>query len=99
MQWRPRKALESALGDLLPPLVDGGLLSNFPIDSLDRSDLKRPRWPTFGVTVVPNIPRINDRVVAALKLMRLGAPPLVFSIMTVAMDDYGHVFHLIKSKR
>ena len=28
-------------------LVDGGLLSNFPIDSLDRTDGKPPRWPTF----------------------------------------------------
>jgi NTE family protein len=73
---------------LTSTLVDGGLLSNFPIDSLDRSDLKRPRWPTFGVTVLPNIPRLNDRVVAALKLIRLGAPPLVVSIMTIAL--FGH---------
>jgi NTE family protein len=36
-------------------LVDGGLLSNFPIDSLDRTDGKKPRWPTFGVTVVPSL--------------------------------------------
>jgi NTE family protein len=26
-------------------LVDGGLLSNFPIDTFDRTDLQRPRWP------------------------------------------------------
>ena len=38
-------------------LVDGGLLSNFPIDSLDRRDGKTPRWPSFGVTVLPNLPR------------------------------------------
>lgn len=30
-------------------LVDGGMLSNFPIDAFDRTDGKRPRWPTFGV--------------------------------------------------
>jgi NTE family protein len=30
-------------------LVDGGMLSNFPITVFDRSDGKAPRWPTFGV--------------------------------------------------
>jgi NTE family protein len=30
-------------------LVDGGMLSNFPIDVFDRTDGKPPRWPTFGI--------------------------------------------------
>lgn len=30
-------------------LVDGGLLSNFPVALFDRADGSRPRWPTFGV--------------------------------------------------
>lgn len=30
-------------------LVDGGVLSNFPIDAFDRDDDRPPRWPTFGV--------------------------------------------------
>jgi NTE family protein len=30
-------------------LVDGGMLSNFPIEVFDRTDGKPPRWPTFGV--------------------------------------------------
>jgi NTE family protein len=30
-------------------LVDGGMLSNFPIDVFDRTDGKTPRWPTFGL--------------------------------------------------
>ena len=29
-------------------LVDGGLLSNFPIAVFDRADIE-PRWPTFGI--------------------------------------------------
>jgi NTE family protein len=29
-------------------LVDGGLLSNFPVECFDRPD-HQPRWPTFGV--------------------------------------------------
>jgi NTE family protein len=44
-------------------LVDGGLLSNFPIDSLDRTDGSSPAWPTFGVTITtaPK-PGIGERV-------------------------------------
>lgn len=30
-------------------LVDGGLLSNYPITIFDRMDERRPRWPTLGV--------------------------------------------------
>jgi NTE family protein len=30
-------------------MVDGGMLSNFPIDVFDRTDGKAPRWPTFGI--------------------------------------------------
>lgn len=30
-------------------LVDGGVLSNFPIAVFDRTDDRPPRWPTFGV--------------------------------------------------
>lgn len=39
--------LEGASGRSV--LVDGGLLSNFPIDAFDRTDGRRPRWPTIGV--------------------------------------------------
>lgn len=30
-------------------LVDGGLVSNYPISMFDRTDGKPPRWPTIGV--------------------------------------------------
>jgi len=30
-------------------LVDGGLLSNFPVSVFDRPDGEEPRWPTFGI--------------------------------------------------
>jgi NTE family protein len=38
--------------------VDGGLLSNFPVQLFDRRDGMRPRWPTFGIrlSVRPGIP-------------------------------------------
>jgi NTE family protein len=30
-------------------LVDGGLVSNYPITMFDRTDGRRPRWPTMGI--------------------------------------------------
>lgn len=30
-------------------IVDGGVLSNFPIAIFDRTDGARPRWPTLGI--------------------------------------------------
>jgi NTE family protein len=30
-------------------LVDGGMLSNFPVDVFDRKGGQAPRWPTFGI--------------------------------------------------
>ena len=36
--------------------VDGGLLSNFPVDLFDRADSLEPRWPTFGVRLTTRTP-------------------------------------------
>jgi NTE family protein len=40
-------------------MVDGGMLSNFPVEVFDRTDGKRPRWPTFGLKLSarPDAPR------------------------------------------
>ena len=51
--YRP-VTLTSAAG-LRSTLVDGGVLSNFPIYTFDRPDGRMPKWPTFGVTVVPEL--------------------------------------------
>ena len=36
--------------------VDGGLLSNFPVELFDRGDGLDPRWPTFGVRLTTRPP-------------------------------------------
>jgi NTE family protein len=67
-------------------LVDGGLLSNYPIDSLDRCDGRKPRWPTFGVTLLPELPEHNDRVISALAPLRLfGGPSLLEDVITTIL--------------
>src|SRR5574337_1116586 len=66
----PPVRLTSTAG-LTSTLVDGGVLSNFPVDSLDRTDNKPPRWPTFGVTVMPKLAEGVDKVFPALRPLRL----------------------------
>lgn len=39
-------------------IVDGGILSNFPIWIFDVSD--RPRWPTFGLNLYNNVQKVNN---------------------------------------
>lgn len=39
-------------------LVDGGVVSNFPVALFDRTDGKRPRWPTFGIRLSPRNPTV-----------------------------------------
>jgi NTE family protein len=71
---------------LTSTLVDGGIVSNFPIDSLDRTDSRKPRWPSFGVTVLPNLPEGNDEVIPALAPIRLLGPPhLLESVITTVL--------------
>jgi NTE family protein len=67
-------------------LVDGGLLSNYPIDSLDRTDGKKPRWPTLGVTLLPNLPENNDKVIPGLAPLHLfGGPSLLEDVITTVL--------------
>lgn len=77
-------SLTSADG-ITSTLVDGGVLSNFPIDSFDRFDRKPPRWPTFGVTVVPDLPEGNDQVIPGLGALRFLGPPSLLERLIATM--------------
>lgn len=81
-----RPALLTSAEGVTSTLVDGGLLSNFPIDSLDRTDGESPRWPTFGVTLLPNLPADNAEVIPALRPLHfLGAPTLLEQVVTTVL--------------
>jgi len=43
-------------------LMDGGMLSNFPIETFDRTDGAVPRWPTIGIKLSARsmVSHIND---------------------------------------
>lgn len=63
-------------------IVDGGVLSNFPIDAFDRTDAAPPRWPTFGVTLVPDLPAGNADLFPVLGLLKHGPVAFVESLIT-----------------
>lgn len=66
-------------------LVDGGVLSNFPIDSFDRPDGRAPDWPTFGVTVVPTTGEGISALVPALKPLRWFGPSALLEKLVTTM--------------
>ncbi|MDQ1621036.1 MAG: hypothetical protein QOE19_3605 [Actinomycetota bacterium] len=43
------RAKDETGASVVSTLVDGGVLSNFPIGMFDRTDAQPPRWPTFGI--------------------------------------------------
>jgi NTE family protein len=70
-------------------LVDGGVLSNFPVEVFDRTDGRPPRWPTFGVKVIPELPGADAKIFPALGL--LGAlPPIHLLEQVLATAIVGH---------
>lgn len=82
-------------------LVNGGLLSNFPIGVFDRADVE-PRWPTFGIKLSgdPAVPKVNriDGVVSLSRAMlstmtgfydrlRTGRPEVIARTIVVDTGD------------
>jgi NTE family protein len=57
-------------------LVDGGMLSNFPVDAFDRTDGKPPRWPTIGIKLSskqpPNVVQHQVKGDLSLAMAMLG---------------------------
>lgn len=72
-------------------LVDGGVLSNFPIEIFDRTDSAEPRWPTFGVTIIPTLPAGSAQLLPgiALRVVQL-LPPAQLLEQVVATAIVGH---------
>jgi NTE family protein len=81
--YRP-VALRNPTTRLTSTLVDGGVLSNFPLDTFDVTG--PPRWPTFGVTVLPNLPEGNDKIIPGLAFLhRFGPPSLLERLVTTVI--------------
>jgi NTE family protein len=83
----PRK-LRDARNGQTSTIVDGGVLSNFPVELFDRQDGQRPRWPTFGVGVIPDLPGGDGSLVPFVPSRLPG--PLGLLQATVATAISGH---------
>ena len=70
-------------------LVDGGVLSNFPIELFD---VPRPRWPTFGVKVIPDAPDANALVFPGLPVPQPPPVRLLTRVMTTAILGHDQTY-------
>jgi NTE family protein len=70
-------------------LVDGGVLSNFPIQMFDRP---RPRWPTFGVKVIPDAPDANALLFPGLVVPQPPPVRLLARVMTTAVLGHDQTY-------
>ncbi|MCW2741566.1 MAG: Patatin [Blastococcus sp.] len=66
-------------------VVDGGVLSNFAIEMFDRTDGLEPRWPTFGVRLLPDLPAGLGDVVPFFGLPMLPAVRLLEQVVATAL--------------
>lgn len=85
LYFDPQTLHAPALGHDLT-LVDGGVLSNFPIEVFDRTDEVPPRWPTWGVRNSPDLPGTDAR----LPLGRFTPRPLDILVRTITTAVVGH---------
>jgi NTE family protein len=80
-------------GGVTSTLIDGGLLSNFPMYSLDRIDGKPPRWPSFGITVTAQRPAEGDAEPGLAPLIDLpGAPRLLEGLINTALLGHDQTY-------
>jgi NTE family protein len=61
--------------------VDGGMLSNFPVDVFDRTDDVEPRWPTFGI-------KLSARPAANQTPTKIDGPIELLKAMVSTMTNF-----------
>lgn len=75
-------------------IVDGGVMANFPVELYDREDGLPPRWPTFGVGVIPDLPG-GDRTLLpfpGLPAQLPGALGLLESTVATAITGHDQTY-------
>jgi NTE family protein len=82
--FEPRKLRNERTGEEAT-LVDGGVLSNFPIEIFDRTDGQSPRWPTFGVKILPALPGADAELFPPLALPTLRAIRQLEQVLATAI--------------
>ena len=68
-------------------LVDGGMLSNFPVEVFDRRDGRSPRWPTFGI-------KLSARRGEQATRFRVDGPVSLVKAMVGTMTGFHDQMHI-----
>ena len=87
LYFEPAKLRDGRSGEQTT-LVDGGVLSNYPIEIFDRTDAVVPRWPTLGIKVIPELPAGDASLFPGIALPAL--PPVHLLEQVVATALVGH---------
>ncbi len=87
LYFEPHKLRNERTGEE-STLVDGGVLSNFPLEIFDRTDGQSPRWPTLGVKILPALPGADAQLFPPLALPAL--PAIRQLEMVLATAIVGH---------
>jgi NTE family protein len=82
--FRPCELRDADTGEVAT-IVDGGVLSNFAIEIFDRTDGVAPRWPTFGVRLLPDLPAGLGDVVPFFGLPMLPTVRLLEQVVATAI--------------
>lgn len=72
-------------------IVDGGILSNFPLEMFDRQDGRPPRWPTLGIGVIPDLPGEDGRLLPGLPIPP-GPLRLLSSVVATALCGHDQTY-------
>jgi NTE family protein len=82
--FQPRQLRNPTTGSVAT-IVDGGVLSNFAIEIFDRTDGREPRWPTFGVRLLPDLPAGLGDIVPFYSLPMLPTVRLLEQVVATAL--------------
>ena len=73
-------------------LVDGGVLSNFPIEIFDRTDRDRPRWPTLGIRILPDLPAGDAQLFPGVAVPDLPPVKLLERVLATALVGHDQTY-------
>lgn len=67
-------------------LLDGGLVTHFPVSVFDRTDERVPRWPTFAIRLMPGRTPADGEISTNRALLRALVETLLSSTDELATD-------------
>ena len=73
-------------------IVDGGVLTNFPMEIFDRTDGAPSRWPTFGIGVIPDLPGGVSNLIPGVPANLPGVFGLALRVMATAVVGHDQTY-------